>query len=361
MTYRQLSFHARLAVWGAALSCVWFTPAAAQTQQDCADSERLVALTLHGFPGMEGQKRLRGKVGSLHEMAKPAPGFKSCELNVAESLSDGDPMLVCDVLKSVDAEPAEGTQTVEMMKFWQETIGTFAADMGKCLGVKPIGPRSQKTTEGREALRWFLAIERPTLSASAYAGFAVTLDQPKPGERLDRTHRVEVKLHAVRNVKKEVEASFSKQPPVRVSVADFESFAGLRRGARSGDVLRLYGEPINIRANKSRSTLYYEYARSGLGFSVGIDAASERVEWIRLDGTDIPDWLRRRGVNDRKINLLGMYRDDVIALLGKPQNVISSAHEWEIKMASGSLLLTLRCYDHRQGQCVDMTVGWLGN
>ena len=353
-------FLARLAALGIALSCAWIAPVAAQTAQDCADSEQLVALALHGFPGMEGKEKFGGKGFTLHELTKPVPGFKSCELIVNKSLSDGDPSVVCDVMKSADIEPIEGTQTSDSMKMWRETMNTLANDMARCLGVQALGPRpGGEAKEGREVLDWFVFVSRPALSTTTRAALVLRVDQPVAGAHLDHRNRIDVRLHVNPDVPRELAASFSKQAPARVSVADFESFAGLRRGARAEDVVRLYGEPNEIRPNKDRSTLYYEYARRRLGFSVGVDAASNKVEWISLHRRDVPDWLRRRGVKDAKINLLGLHRDEVVARLGKPESVSSGSYNWEIETAGGSLHLTLRCFDHDQGICTTMIVGWL--
>lgn len=360
MTSPRPMWFARLALLGAALSCAWIVPAAAQTPEDCVNYERLVALALHGFPGMEGKETFRNKKFTAHELAKPVPGFKSCELWVPQSLSDGDPSVVCDIMKSADIEPIEGAQTPELMKMWQKTMNKFANDMAQCLGTQADGPRPGKAKEGREVLRWYVFVNRPALSSTAEAAFALNVDQPVAGARLDRSNRIQVRLHADRQVHRELAASFSKQPPARVSVADFESFAGLRRGASVDDVLRLYGEPNEIGPSKDRSTLYYVYARRyGGGFSVSVDAASNKVESIRLLAPDMSDWLRRRGVKDLKINLLGLRRDEVVARLGKPQSVDKRFHNWEIKTASGSLLLSLNCSDDAQDICTQMRVNWL--
>lgn len=362
-TYPQRrSFLTRVASLGAALSIAGLAPAVAQTQQDCDNFERLVALALHGFPGMEGRKQFGDKDVALHELAKPVPGFKSCELWVQVSLSGGDPFVTCDIMKSANIEPVEGTQTPEMVQMWQDTMNSFAADMGRCLGVQfqfePV-----KAEGGREAVRWSGRVERPKLSTSAYASLWLTLDQPRAGERLGRTNRIHAGLGAMRTVRKEVEASSSRQVPERVSVADFEVFAGLRRGAHKDEVLRLYGEPVSISSNESQTRHYYHYARNPpYGFTVGVDAVSGRVSGVALDSIDVADWMRRRGVNDLKMNLLSLHREGVIARLGKPQRVSLGLHHWKMDIGNVSLLLTMSCffeYKEKEGYCTAMSVDWL--
>lgn len=336
------------------------SPAFAQNEQDCANAEQLARLALDDFPGMHGKLLMEiSDEGGLRELSKPAPGYKSCQLFVQHSLRADSPTLICDLMKSFDVAPLKGVQTQGIMQNWRGTLDSVASDLGKCLGVKPVKRIPSKIKDGYEAERWYLFADRPQQSRFADVVFILMLDQPKDGIAFDRSHQVKAQLWVERRDNKKMIDTLSKQPPKNPKLIDFFQFAGLRFGDGVADMKNTYGEPLNVNVDKEGATHVYNYGDKKGGIYVATNSTSGKVQYVYLRSEDAPFWLRRRGVDDIKINLLGLHRSDVTARLGLPKSVNDEELHWDTIVDGKAVFLSMRCTDEDHGRCTRMTVGWV--
>lgn len=360
MKAEKSSWYGHMAFFGAAISLLWPAAVAAQSEQDCENTKRLVALAFDDFPGMHGKSQLKTGAGEeLRDLRKEAPGYKSCQLFVHPSLRADSPTLICDLMKSFDIAPIEGMQTRAIIKNWRDTLDSVASDLGKCLAVKPVRTVPSKVKEGYESENWYLLVERPQKSRFSYVTLALLLDQPKEGVVFDKSHQVKAQLWVERKDEKKALNNLSLQPPSKTKVMDFMEFVGLRHGDTISTVKNLYGEPLEVSADEESGTHEYFYGDKREGLRVAVDAASGKVKFVNLRSPDAPFWLRRRGVDDLKMNLLGLHKNDVIARLGPPKDGDSYQQHWEATVDGKVVFLSIMCTDGDKGRCTRMNVGWI--
>lgn len=358
MKYDRILFPRAAAFVGMACLLLWSAAADAYTQQECTDWKNLAVLAFNDFSGTSGKVLTRKNARSMLALRKPAPGFSSCVLFVPETLGKDDPSLLCDVMKSSGVAPMEGVQTPERMKKWRSAVSSVVGEMAQCFGIKPPGPAPLKAKEGYEEEQWALRVSHPERPNSGYALLTWHLAQPKAGAHFSESSQVGANLYVQRVIPENLLASFPTEPPSAIKIEDFIQFAGLRRGDGLDALKKIYGEPIYMEASKDQKTHYYDYGRRSEGFRVSVDVENGRVGWINLYDSDLPHWLRRHGVNDSKVNLLGLHRDEVIARLGKPNRVSSDHYYWERKNQDGLLVLRILCLEAHKHQCSEMTIGW---
>lgn len=116
--------------------------------------------------------------------------------------------------------------------------------------------------------------------------------------------------------------------------------------------------PASTNTNSSGTTTYLNYIDRNL-FRISYNTQSKKVVGLHIEHPDVAFWLRRRGVTDPKLGYLGMHRDQLIAALGKPDDIESGHYEWEVEVGAKTIGIEFQCYDHDQGRCTAVWVSWL--
>lgn len=101
---------------------------------------------------------------------------------------------------------------------------------------------------------------------------------------------------------------------------DFINFIGLTCGDHISKAIEIYGEPINENIHS------YGHVKFNENFHMIIDKKSQKIESITIKGIEGVDFITSKGINDEKINLMGVRIHKIIeSSLG--EGVIDSNNE----------------------------------
>lgn len=150
----------------------------------------------------------------------------------------------------------------------------------------------------------------------------------------------------------------------KTKVEDFISFIGVTKGDNYDKVLRDLGKPTEIDKNEkpkySFVSCYYNDANSNRMFSYTYDKETKAVGNIRLTG-ELSDnfsttkrFLAAKGIDDPKINFLGMHKKEILKIFGKPDRISSGNYEY----VRGPVQVTFICYDFNEEKCSEIYLFW---
>ncbi len=187
-------------------------------------------------------------------------------------------------------------------------------------------------------------------SGAAAAGDAVTDNRPK----------VEPKINPV------VAKIEPKIPPLpnQVSADAFLSFAGLSYGDNLEQAIKLMGEPE--KAETSKPGTYHHLTLTWLGgkfVSGAIDvqpnpSRSSKIAVIRIASPEAVATLRKLGVTDEKLGLLGLHHQEIVKRLGQPASISSGNYEYQYNRGGQRGLVKFVCYEFWQNECRQINVQW---
>jgi len=79
---------------------------------------------------------------------------------------------------------------------------------------------------------------------------------------------------------------------------------------------------------------------------------------IFVNGPRAINFLWQKGINDDKLVLLGLHKDQVLKKLGKPTKSRSGGLEYKFQVSGNRALLSFDCYKFWQYQCRTISVHW---
>lgn len=115
------------------------------------------------------------------------------------------------------------------------------------------------------------------------------------------------------------------------TLEDFVSFIGVSKGDSLEIALEKFGTPTKVTKRRSRSMYFYDDESGKRLFKFTIKKKGNKVNHIRLTGNHQKNYettkafLASVGVNDPKINFLGMHKDEIIKILGDPLETTNSS------------------------------------
>lgn len=147
-------------------------------------------------------------------------------------------------------------------------------------------------------------------------------------------------------------------------VVSFYNFMGIKKGDTYEDVKKKLGEPSKVEMNAGTklnyATVYYngKYGERLLQFT--FDKRDLTVNHLRLTGRSelsyetTHTFFKKRGINDIKADFLGMHRDTVLSVFGKPTRIKTSDYEYE----QGGIKVIFSCYTFAYDMCGEIYVFW---
>lgn len=148
---------------------------------------------------------------------------------------------------------------------------------------------------------------------------------------------------------------------------DFYDFVGIKKGDTYDMVKAKLGPPSKVDMNTGTklnyATVYYNgnYGERLLQFT--FDKRDMTVNHLRLTGRSelsyetTHTFLKEKGVKDAKADFLGLHRDSVLAVFGKPTRIKTSDYEYE----KGGVKVIFSCYTFSFDMCGEIYVFWQYN
>jgi hypothetical protein len=131
------------------------------------------------------------------------------------------------------------------------------------------------------------------------------------------------------------------------SIASFRSFAGFSLGDPASAVATRLGRPQE--SDTSPNLTQYTYGNGSVLISV-----HDRVFSVWIMGAEGVDWLRGHGITDRKLELIGKTKSEVLASYGAPASVESDNYTYSLEWGE----VTFICYEHNGYICTEISVNW---
>lgn len=158
-----------------------------------------------------------------------------------------------------------------------------------------------------------------------------------------------------------------KQKPIEeTKIEDFNYFIGLSKGDNVAVALKKFGTPTASTKDKkdrySFFTNYYDFEYNKM-VSYTYDKKTNVLNHIRVRGskkfdyTKTKEFISKKGINDKKVNFLGMHKDEIIRIFGTPDRVSSGNYEYK----SDALNITFICYSFNADKCSEMYLFWNHN
>jgi hypothetical protein len=134
------------------------------------------------------------------------------------------------------------------------------------------------------------------------------------------------------------------------------SFLGFRYGDDKAKVIAKLGPPT--KTEPSTSKIPFQTLRYADKVNVTVHAKIDKIYTLNVSTADGAKWLRDKGIDDPRLNILGMHRDEVFELYGKPKNTSPGNHVWEYEDGDKRGQLAMTCYEFNEYICRDITVSW---
>lgn len=152
------------------------------------------------------------------------------------------------------------------------------------------------------------------------------------------------------------DAGSGRAPSSACRRTDWWCLLGFRYGDSKAKVLAKLGLP----ASTDSSVEDFEQLRFVDEYgpvSVMIHSEIDKIYVIsvRKDGVE---WLRGYGIDDPRLNIIGMKRDQVFALYGKPDRSSSDSHTWDHVEGDKRGDFVTSCYDFNDFVCEDLAIYW---
>lgn len=163
--------------------------------------------------------------------------------------------------------------------------------------------------------------------------------------------------------------SGSESASAPTSIADFDTFMGLRRGDKLADMLAKFGEAPyqELGADSGLDTYYYGLvedtdpddgppnAGDDYLFVVTVDRASGWVFNLEAMAGDYAAFQ----LDDPRLDLLGAPREQILTTFGEPTREDSGFHTYE-HLVGEELIMDVEfvCYDHDELRCTEIWVTW---
>lgn len=137
-------------------------------------------------------------------------------------------------------------------------------------------------------------------------------------------------------------------------IAIFENILGFDRNTTKSEIIKRLGKPTHYDHdnNYDFDTMFYgEY----LSFVYYQNTEKLKVVHINPYGAYLEEtllFLKKKSMNDEKINLLNVHKDKITQEFGKPSMILSDHYIYRTK----DFQVTFACYDHNQFLCATFSV-----
>ena len=144
-----------------------------------------------------------------------------------------------------------------------------------------------------------------------------------------------------------------------VTLSSFFTFAGISYGAHEADVRTLFGSPESVDdyvGRHGRITRYLDYFGGDL--RIGINMPENLVSVIYVKSSNAVQSIRNAGINDPKLSLIGSRRDDIVRVLGNPDDISSDIYEYNYLSNGHRGDVSLSIYDFNDNKCSEISTHW---
>ncbi len=149
-----------------------------------------------------------------------------------------------------------------------------------------------------------------------------------------------------------------------LTIDDFHSFLGVKKHYTYDSAINVWGEPGKEETNEGSKINYasmYYYGEYGEKlFSLTYDKRNYTLNYIRVTGSNeisyrsTREFFKKCGVNDIKLQFLGMPRDSIVSVFGEPTRTQKS----ELEYQKGGITVTFLCPEFSGGFCDEILVFW---
>ncbi len=149
-----------------------------------------------------------------------------------------------------------------------------------------------------------------------------------------------------------------------LTIDDFHSFLGVKKHYTYDSAINVWGEPgkeeVNEGTKLNYASMYYYGEYGEKLFSLTYDKRNYTLNYIRVTGSNeigyrsTRDFFKQCGVNDIKLQFLGMPRDSIVSVFGEP----TRAQKSELEYQKGGITVTFLCPDFSGGICDEVLVFW---
>ncbi|MGV3597085.1 MAG: hypothetical protein ACO1PI_04405 [Bacteroidota bacterium] len=149
-----------------------------------------------------------------------------------------------------------------------------------------------------------------------------------------------------------------------LTIDDFHSFLGVKKHYTYDSAINVWGEPGKEETNEGSKinygSMYYFGEYGERLFSLTYDKRNYTLNYIRVTGSNeisyksTRDFFKKCGVNDIKLQFLGMPRDSIVSVFGEPTRTQKS----ELEYQKGGITVTFLCPEFSGGFCDEILVFW---
>lgn len=152
-------------------------------------------------------------------------------------------------------------------------------------------------------------------------------------------------------------------------IEDFVSFLGFSSSNTIDDAIKKLGTPssISVTTQYTFDTAYWDSGTQHL-VSMFYNRNTRRIDGIRMYsfprekpfGKAAREFLKKKKVDDKKMNLLGMHKDAVSKLYG-PTDRHFGIEGYYRDLGYAKFTVNILCYDFNQKLCSEVSVQWLSH
>lgn len=256
-------------------------------------------------------------------------------------------------------------EDIEIMNEIRRALAQFGNEIGNMNVLTPEMHNNSNFTELIEALENKVEIDKNTINLQI-ENLELKKENLELRNELDKIRQnfdIKSFLKSTENIKPEIEIIENKliEPEAVMSTINFQNdinifmeFGGLSKKSYIKKAYEILGKPSEIIAEKKYTfnTAYFEdYA------DISFSRETNKIQTIRFschtsNSQEIIELLKRKGILDSKIELLGKHRDEILNIFGTPLSTDSDNYVYE----NENMLLDFICYEFNDFICTEIYV-----